>query len=191
MATMPPHASAASRRTASRFEGSDICQEYRTPIPKLQGVLNHDGLPVDYLSIMARLKATSRSGSHTRDRNPQHPVARFCRLARIRAKLTQPKLAAKLGLTKAAISQWETGKTQPGLDDLIRLSLLSRVSLGAVTAFADAMRRGHAEPLVGDFDARLTLLPDLLREDVLASLVKNEKIAEHFPNSGSWSAAAD
>jgi hypothetical protein len=65
------------------------------------------------------------------------------------------------------------------------------VSLGVVTVYADAMRRGHAEPPVGDIDARLALLPNFLRDDVIAQLAKNEKLAEQLPDHGDWSAAAD
>lgn len=45
------------------------------------------------------------------------------REAREEAGLTQAELAARMGRTQTAISYWESGKRQPGLDDLIDLSV--------------------------------------------------------------------
>ncbi len=50
------------------------------------------------------------------------------REARERAGLTQVDLGAELGVTKGAVSQWETGRTEPDYRTLGRLCDLSRFS---------------------------------------------------------------
>ena len=41
---------------------------------------------------------------------------------RKRAKITQAELASKLGVTQSAISQWESGATQPEVGKLLKMS---------------------------------------------------------------------
>ena len=43
------------------------------------------------------------------------------REARLRARLTQLELAARSGTTQSAISRWERGRSEPGVDTLRRL----------------------------------------------------------------------
>lgn len=44
-------------------------------------------------------------------------------------KIQQKDLALKLNRTPACISSWETGKTEPSIDDLIRLADVLEVTL--------------------------------------------------------------
>ena len=44
------------------------------------------------------------------------------------AGLSQEDLAARLGLSRQAVSKWETGQGKPDLDNLLRLSQLYHVS---------------------------------------------------------------
>lgn len=48
---------------------------------------------------------------------------------RLRRLLSQAELAEKVGVTQAAIAQWETGKTKPVSDKLIKLSEALEVSI--------------------------------------------------------------
>ena len=50
-------------------------------------------------------------------------LARRIRDAREDAGMTQAELAARMGRTQTAVSYWESGKRQPGLDDLIDVSV--------------------------------------------------------------------
>lgn len=62
-----------------------------------------------------------------------HPI----RKARIARRLSQAQLAAKLGVTKAAVSQWELGNKLPRPEFARRLALvLPRLNLSAVYAAA-------------------------------------------------------
>lgn len=51
-----------------------------------------------------------------------HPI----RTARLRARLSQKRLADKLGVTKATVSGWECGHYRPGIDAALRLTQVLR-----------------------------------------------------------------
>lgn len=53
----------------------------------------------------------------------------FIREARLRKALTQEEVARKMGVTQAAVSQWETGVTIPQTRDLLKLSEVLGVSV--------------------------------------------------------------
>ena len=49
--------------------------------------------------------------------------------ARLQAGLTTVQLAQKMGLTQAAVSQWESGKKVPGIETISRLADLYGVTV--------------------------------------------------------------
>lgn len=49
--------------------------------------------------------------------------------ARINAKLTQKELAEILGVSNATIVNWESGKTEPNLSQLKKISELSGIPM--------------------------------------------------------------
>lgn len=49
--------------------------------------------------------------------------------ARINAKLTQKELAEILGVSNATIVNWESGKTEPNLSQLKKISALSGIPM--------------------------------------------------------------
>ena len=49
--------------------------------------------------------------------------------ARLQAGLTTVQLAQKMGLTQAAVSQWESGKKVPGIETICRLADLYGVTV--------------------------------------------------------------
>ena len=51
------------------------------------------------------------------------------REARLQAGLTTVQLAQKMGLTQAAVSQWESGKKVPGIETISRLADLYGVTV--------------------------------------------------------------
>lgn len=52
--------------------------------------------------------------------NRDNPIGRGIQQARARAGLTQPQLAALVGVTPITISYWEIGHRYPSRDNLIR-----------------------------------------------------------------------
>lgn len=52
---------------------------------------------------------------------------------RKKAKLTQEEVAKQLGITRAAYTLYETGKTQPSLETAKKLADLYKVSLDYLT----------------------------------------------------------
>lgn len=56
-------------------------------------------------------------------------VAKNLRKLRNRKGLSQERMAQDLHVTRQAISNWETGKTQPDIDTLIRISSILEVEL--------------------------------------------------------------
>ena len=51
------------------------------------------------------------------------------REARLQAGMTTVQLAQKMGLTQAAVSQWESGKKVPGIETICRLADLYGVTV--------------------------------------------------------------
>lgn len=56
----------------------------------------------------------------------QKAFGRRMKAARKRADLTQDKLAEKFGITKSAVSQWESGSTLPDIRSVIALCRASQ-----------------------------------------------------------------
>ena len=65
-------------------------------------------------------------------KNDPHPI----RTARLKRKLSQAALGERIGVTKAAVSKWESGNAHPGVDVAKRLASELRIPLEAV--FAEA-----------------------------------------------------
>jgi len=66
---------------------------------------------------------------------------------REKAGLTQTELAKRLGVTRAAVSQWETALSIPSLNFVIELSKLFNVSIDYVLGLNDieAVNIGHLD----------------------------------------------
>lgn len=93
------------------------------------------------------------------------------REARKLAELTQDQVAEALGLTKGAVSQWETNSTTP--------------TLGQFRAFCSATKASADELLLGrrlqGLEKRIGALPDALREYVILALEQSEAAVPHIP----------
>lgn len=84
---------------------------------------------------------------------------------RIEKGLTQDQLAEKLSVTRQAISNWETGKTQPSIETLTALSALFDISVEALIygktrriAISPDNATGAGGAFVGFFLIFLTIL---------------------------------
>lgn len=55
--------------------------------------------------------------------------------------LTQEELAAKLNVTRQALSSWETGRTEPDIDTLERISQVLEVSIEDVSTASRELRQ--------------------------------------------------
>ena len=59
-------------------------------------------------------------------------IGKNIRKYRTARSVTQHQLAEKLNVTRQAISNWETGKTQPGIDTLTALAAVFEISVEAL-----------------------------------------------------------
>lgn len=57
--------------------------------------------------------------------------------ARKRCGYTQEELGKAIGVNANTISSYETGKTQPSMDKIIRISEVSGLSIGEILAYSD------------------------------------------------------
>lgn len=66
---------------------------------------------------------------------------------REKAGLTQAELAKRLGVTRAAVSQWETALSTPSLNYVIELSKLFNTSIDYILGLNDteAVNIGHLD----------------------------------------------
>lgn len=60
---------------------------------------------------------------------PEATLGERLRLARRRARLSQARVAERLGVTQQAVSQWETGLQPPNLENVIAAAKLYNVSI--------------------------------------------------------------
>lgn len=65
-------------------------------------------------------------------RNDPHPI----RAARLKKRLSQQALGERIGVTKAAISKWESGATHPEVETAKKLAAELRIRLEDVYAEA-------------------------------------------------------
>lgn len=92
-------------------------------------------------------------------------------------KMTQSQLGYYLNISRSTISQWESGKKQPSLDDMIRLSDFFQVSLDYLVGRSDNIEIERklqenytASTTVGDIMASVVALPDVYH-DALKSIL--------------------
>lgn len=93
------------------------------------------------------------------------------RAARTAANLSQTELAARIGVSRAAVSQFEAGKATPRLDTLIAFAAETGASLDFVVM--------GKQPT--DIQSRVESLPEALREYVLHSLALAERVRAKLP----------
>ena len=60
--------------------------------------------------------------------------------------LSQQELAEAVGVSRQAVSRWETGQSAPSTEKLVALCTLYGVSLDALLGETDAATTGRAEP---------------------------------------------
>lgn len=96
------------------------------------------------------------------------------RLARDMVGLTQDQAAEKVGLTYAAVGQWERGETIPELENLVACAHTYGASLDWLV-----WNMGY------NFDARVAAIPALLRQrlidDLAAKIEETEAMAKRLP----------
>lgn len=72
----------------------------------------------------------------------------FIREARRRAGLTQWQLAERAKTTQSAVARWESGRTSPDFDTVVRLVRLCGFDLEVLLVEADGSDLAQAEPLL-------------------------------------------
>ena len=83
-------------------------------------------------------------------------IGKRIREARLRRKLSQEKLAEKLGVSFQAVSSWETGRFVPDADHLPALAKALDISLDSL--FAEGERKWELRPVNFDADHMFTFV---------------------------------
>lgn len=94
------------------------------------------------------------------------------RSVRQQRALTQADVAAMLGCTRGAVSQFETGLNKPNLETLIEFAGKTGVSL-------DWLLLGKTP--AGAYDERIQALPEALRQYVIQALLLAERVQLAIP----------
>lgn len=71
-----------------------------------------------------------------REKDPDHPVARYCAVARARMGLDPYKMAERIDRSRTAYIQYEEGSVVASTEALLKIAEVSGVSLGVISAFA-------------------------------------------------------
>lgn len=116
-------------------------------------------------------------------------LGKAIRAARKKAKLSQPELGKRLGVSKAAVSQWETGRNMPDprkLPDILKvLNLDPRLAIGGGEIGE------NAELLPRDSHANITDAPsDVRRESGAPELPSRADLRRTIPVLGVAAAGA-
>ena len=84
---------------------------------------------IAYLLIKA-LRKYLRSGEVRREKNElKQSLGEILKSHRTRCKMTQEFVAESLGVTRQAVSKWESGTTDPSTSNLIALAKLYGISV--------------------------------------------------------------
>lgn len=129
---------------------------------------------------MPKEPQTSRDARRYRTKDANAPIARYCAAAIKKYGGSAAKLAAEMGLTRSAPTQWATGLAHPSLENLIDLSLKSGLSLGYLSALS-AEYQNVDVPHLGEIEGRYALLSDVLRPTVIAALDSAETLEQSIP----------
>lgn len=97
--------------------------------------VHNDDISHDHISPSTNMPASHDDAVH----HEVMDLSTRIRNARKRAGLTQTELAHKLRVNQSAISQWESGKAQPDLNNRIRLSEILKVPLAEILPEAGAI----------------------------------------------------
>ena len=76
-----------------------------------------------------------------------------------RKKVTQDELASYLGVSKAAISKWETGQSYPDITLLPRLAVYFNISIDELLGYSPQLERGEIRSIYRNFCQEFTREP--------------------------------
>lgn len=79
-------------------------------------------------------------------------LTKFLKNARISAGLKQQEVGKKLGYKANTISNWESGRTEPGIDTLIKLCRLYNVSFIDLLNYIDEHRSENPAPTIKELE---------------------------------------
>jgi transcriptional regulator with XRE-family HTH domain len=80
------------------------------------------------------------------------------------AGLSQAELGVKLGITQSAIASWESGRNEPPINMLVKMSMIYGCSINYLV--------GVAEPAQDDIDARILTQIHALTEPDKVTMLK-------------------
>lgn len=128
--------------------------------------------------------AKSPKSSGARPPSGDPGFGRNLELARKGKGWSQEKLAEKVGVKKASISQYENGTTSPSIPTLLKLAgALERSVDGLLFGSGVATRLVAAQPFLAGhaLDDRIAALPEVLREYVIQQLQLAETVKDKVP----------
>lgn len=165
--------------------------EYRAPKRTMQGLLNPISLGKLYSSTVPRKTQTSSEGRHTRPKNPDHPVAKFCAAARRQLGLGIVEMSEKLDKSRSMYIQYEDGTAFPSAEVLLQISRLAGLSLGMISSFDQEQREGKPRYRLGDFESRYLALNVNARPWVDAAMATAETASAQLPRESGGQAVND
>jgi DNA-binding transcriptional regulator YiaG len=116
-----------------------------------------------------RLRQNIRDGASRLIKRPLSQLALMVRQLREKTRLTQPQLAAGLGVRRGAVARWELGTREPGKMSLMALSILAAKKHFPELSLFFA-REGHQRKLAANrADAKELLIGELHFAEYMAA----------------------
>ncbi len=98
-------------------------------------------------------------------------IATIIRDARRKAKMSQRELAAKLRVAPSAVGQWETGATNPSINNRVDLAALLSIPFSDLLPEAAGGSIASQDPQTVILVRKFEGLPERVREAILMQVV--------------------
>lgn len=96
-------------------------------------------------------------------------------------QLSQEQLGEKIGVSKAAVSRWESNRDRPDYDKLVKITEELECSADYLLTGAEGVSGRMIDPETYKVLLRLDALPEALKEYVIGALQIAERTKSHIP----------